>query len=190
MKNSLLAVLVLLGGYAAGQSLPQGSASKPKTDSPAVAANPKVDPAKEADIRQLIQITGADKLADQMMSGMETNLKPGLITAFPPGEYREKLVTLFFEKFHSKASLTLVDLVIPSYDKYFSDAEIRELTAFYQTPVGKKAITVMPQLMNEVMQASQTWGQQLARDSMQEVLQEHPDLKQAMEEAEKKTKSQ
>jgi hypothetical protein len=190
MKHSLIAILLLLGLPALGQA--QAGAAAPRNDSNTVpvSANSKVDPAKEADIRQLIQLTGADKLADQMMVSMETNLKPGLMNAFPPGEYREKLVTLFFEKIHSKAIVGIQQITIPAYDKYFSDEEIREMTAFYLTPIGKKAVAVLPQLMNDVLQAAQSWSQQLGRESLQEVLQEHPDLKQAMEEAEKKSKSQ
>jgi hypothetical protein len=193
MKHSLVIVLLLLGLPAVGQGRPADSgAAAPPNDPNAtpLSANSKVDPTKEADIRQLIQLTGADKLADQMMSTMEANLKPGLMNAFPPGEYREKLVTLFFEKIHSKAIVGIQQITIPAYDKYFTDEEIREMIAFYQTPIGKKAVTVMPQLMNDVLQATQSWSQQLGRESLQEVLQEHPDLKQAMEEAEKKSKSQ
>jgi uncharacterized protein len=45
------------------------------------------------------------------------------------------------------------------YDKYFTEAEIKDLTAFYKSPTGKKAITVMPQLFAEsVRQGSERIG--------------------------------
>lgn len=191
MKNAVIAILVLTGVYGAAQSGTKAgvSATADSSTKPAVSPQP-VDPAKEAAIRQLMQLTGSDKLADQMMVTMEANLKPGLIKAFPPGEYREQLVTLFFEKVRSKAKVEVAEMIIPIYDKYFSYDEIREMIGFYQTPIGKKTITVMPQLLGEVMQAAQSWSQQLGKESLQEVLQEHPDLKQAMEEAEKKSNAQ
>ena len=37
------------------------------------------------------------------------------------------------------------------YARHFSAAELRELTAFYRTPTGAKALRVMPQLMPEVL---------------------------------------
>jgi hypothetical protein len=48
----------------------------------------------------------------------------------------------------------------------------------------------MPQLMTELMTNSQQLGQQLGRDSLTEVFDEHPDLKQAMEQAVKAKQSQ
>jgi len=59
----------------------------------------KIDPAKEAAIRQLIDLTGATNVVNQSMDGMQKNLKPMMANIFPPGEYRDKLVDLFFQKF-------------------------------------------------------------------------------------------
>jgi hypothetical protein len=39
--------------------------------------------------------------------------------------------------------------------------------------------------MSELGQAGQQWGQELGKESMQEVLAEHPDLRQAMQDAAK-----
>ena len=40
----------------------------------------------------------------------------------------------------------------PLYDQYFSDEELEQMLAFYRTPVGRKAIEVMPSLMVEAAQ--------------------------------------
>jgi hypothetical protein len=47
------------------------------------------------------------------------------------------------------------------YHRHFSHDEIRELIRFYQTEVGKKAIQVMPKLLQESMAAGQQWGRSL-----------------------------
>ena len=79
------------------------------------------------------------------MDGMEKNIKPLLTSSFPPGEYREKLIDLFFAKFHSKRDLQqLLDLAIPPYDKYYSPEDLKRLIQFYATPVGQKTLTVLP----------------------------------------------
>jgi hypothetical protein len=102
----------------------------------------------------------------------------------PPGEYREKLVDLFFQKFQSKVRVDqLLDLTVPIYAKYFSKEEIEGLTRFYQTPLGQKALSVLPQTLAESQAESRKWGEQLGREAMVEVLEEHPDLKKALEEA-------
>jgi hypothetical protein len=43
------------------------------------------------------------------------------------------------------------DIMARAYAKHFTTAEIRATTAFYASPVGKKALTIMPQMMQETM---------------------------------------
>ena len=82
---------------------------------------PKISPAKAADIRKLMELAGTTTLVNQMMTGMEANIKPVVSNSLPPGEYREKLVDLFFEKFNSKANAPqLLELIVPIYDKYYT----------------------------------------------------------------------
>jgi len=154
--------------------------------SPATAQS-EIDRAKVADIRRLLELTGATALAKQAMDSMEKSIKPLLTNSFPPGEYREKLIDLFFERFHSKVSSEqLLDLAIPVYDKYLTHEEIKDLIKFYETPLGQKTLSVLPQLVSEMQQNGKKWGGDLGKQSMQEVLTEHPDLAKALENATKK----
>ena len=43
----------------------------------------------------------------------------------------------------------------PLYARHFSAVEIGQMSTFYKTPVGKKMLTTMPQIMSESMQISQ-----------------------------------
>ena len=157
-----------------------GQSSTPVADAQA----PKIDPAKEADIRRLLALTGAAALMQQVMTSMEHNMKPLLTNALPPGDYRDQLIELFWEKFQSKMNTdSLLSLAITRYDQNFSDDEIKQLIAFYQTPLGEKVVTVLPKLTQELQQDGGKMGQQLGRESMLEVLQEHPELARELEEA-------
>ena len=49
--------------------------------------------------------------------------------------------------------------IIPIYAKYFSEDDILQLIAFYETPLGQKMIEVMPQLTMDSMQVSMRWMQ-------------------------------
>jgi uncharacterized protein len=144
----------------------------------------KMDPEKEAAIRKLFEIQGTRKSMGQVIAGMSDNMKPTLSKMLPRGEYQDKLIPLFFEKFQSKLKTDdLLDLTIPIYDKYLSKEDVDGLAQFYQTPLGKKMISVLPQLLIESQSAAMNLGQQIGRQSMLEVLAEHPDLEKAMEEA-------
>jgi hypothetical protein len=45
--------------------------------------------------------------------------------------------------------------IAPLYGRHFTVAEIKQMAAFYKTPVGKKMLAVTPQIMAESMQISQ-----------------------------------
>lgn len=165
-------------------ALPPASAQQSTAAQATSTAQSKIDPAKEADIRRLLEVSGAKNLMMQTMQDMEKTIKPMMTNALPPGEYREKLVDLFFNKFQSKMNMQeLVDMLIPIYDKYFSAEEVKGLVKFYETPLGQKSISALPKMMVELQEVGRNWGENLGRQSMQEVLAEHPDLAQALQTA-------
>ena len=49
----------------------------------------------------------------------------------------------------------------PIYHKYLTEADLRELIAFYQTPVGQKMVTTMPLIVQESMLAGEQWGKNI-----------------------------
>jgi uncharacterized protein len=167
---------------AAAQGSPQQSAPSPAVSN----GQKKIDPAKEADIRKLLEVTNANALMAQSVENMEKNIKPMMAKALPAGDYQEKLLDLFFERFRSKLDLQkLLDLAVPLYDKYLSDEEIKGLIQFYQTPIGQKALKVLPQLTAELAEAGQKMGETIGRESMLEILAEHPEIEKAIEDAQK-----
>ena len=203
MRVALGMIFVLSAASARAQSRPETSVAASRaaqsqsaqpagSNAPAAAGERlKIDPAKEADIRRLLDLTGAKAIAQQVMDAMAKNLKPMMVSSLPPGDYRDKLVELFFQKFQSKADTQqLIEMAIPSYDKYLSDDEIKGLIAFYQTPLGHKALEVLPKLGVELQSQGAKWGQDLGRQCMLEVLSENPDLGQALAAASKGARPQ
>lgn len=65
--------------------------------------------------------------------------------------FAERFQALFVERLNFS---TIMETVYPPvYDKYFSEEELRQMVAFYRTPVGRKAIEVMPSVMQEAGRA-------------------------------------
>jgi hypothetical protein len=124
------------------------------------AASAKIDPAKEKDIRALLELTGAAKLGtmiiDQMFEPMK-KMQPNL-----PAEFWTDL------KKEMRPD-ELIDLVVPIYDRQLTDGEIRDLIKFYQTPTGKKLVRVMPQLTQDSMVVGKQWGAQLGARIMKRI---------------------
>ena len=66
----------------------------------------------------------------------------------------------------------LQQVYIPLYEKYFTEAELREILAFQSSVVGRKAASIMPQMVQEGMAATipliQPTILTIARDVLQE----------------------
>lgn len=160
--------------------------SKPAASDQAATAKSKaaIDPEKEKAIRRMFEAIGTHKAMEELLAGMRGNIRTSLISNLPPGDYRERLADLFIEKLLPKFQIPqMMDMAVPIYAKYFTKEEIDGLTAFYQTPLGKKASTVMPQALLEMTTESVKMGEKLGRESMMEVLEEHPEMKKAIEDA-------
>jgi hypothetical protein len=63
----------------------------------------------------------------------------------------------------------LMDRTVPIYAKYFTHDEIKELLAFYGTPLGQKVIATLPAVLQESMVAGQEWGKQLGQKVVDEL---------------------
>jgi hypothetical protein len=109
---------------------------------------------KQAKIRQLLESTGAGNLGVQMMNQMLPSFKKLVPQA--PDSFWDDILT------EAKPE-TFVDMVVPIYDRHFSETEIDELVAFYSSPIGKKAVQELPAIMSESMAVGQIWGQEVSK---------------------------
>ena len=172
-------------------SVPASDGAEPWIGSNSGALEPKladgitpIDPAKAADIQRLIEVAGTRQLLVDTMATMQANVRPTLIKALPPGPYREKLINLFFERLQTKMSIQqFLDMAAAAYDKYLTDDDVKALIAFYQTPLGQKTLTVLPKMAAELQVQGMRIGEEAGRESMQEVLAEHPELARSMQDA-------
>jgi len=193
MKFSLklAACLLLLVASVSAHSVPaqhnpkehQQSSTK---SSLAPSSASKIDAAKEADIRRLLDLVGTKALLAQSFDEMIKSMRPVLASSLPPGDYQGKLIDLFLAKFTTKENMQqFLDLAVPIYDKNFSQQEIRSLIEFYQTPLGQKTISVLPKLTLELQEEGRKWGETLGQKAMMDVLAEHPELADALNAAQK-----
>jgi hypothetical protein len=70
---------------------------------------------------------------------------------------------------------------IALYDKYFTNEEILGLVQFYETPLGQKATSVLPTLVQESMARGQEQGQQAAERALNRLSEEYPELRNALQ---------
>ena len=118
---------------------------------------------KKADIEKLMHITGTMSLATQMSDTFTQQMISLVKTTRPDMPQRvndilaEEVKATFYEQMVVQGGL--LDMLIPIYHRYFTHKEIRGLLAFYQTPLGKKTISVVPKIYQESVEAGQLWGE-------------------------------
>jgi hypothetical protein len=75
-----------------------------------------------------------------------------------------------FEQNLTKSSFDhLLDMIFPIYQKYMSEQDLKDLIAFYQSPIGKKLAEKTPFIAADSMQAGQEWGKKLAEDILKKI---------------------
>ncbi|WP_244142171.1 DUF2059 domain-containing protein [aff. Roholtiella sp. LEGE 12411] len=62
--------------------------------------------------------------------------------------------------------------LIPVYAKYFTNEDIKQMIAFYETPLGKKTISVLPQISQESAEIGQKYGIAAAKRALQKLEEE------------------
>jgi hypothetical protein len=128
------------------------------------------DAAALAKAKEFIAAAHSIKLADQMLTLMEKPLTQ-LIEKVNPGRGKE-IADLLREKLFPAMRERLpefTDLASRVYAKHFTAADLDQLIAFYESPIGKKLVAEQPAMLAEMNAVAQAWGQNLAMDVMRKL---------------------
>ncbi|MES2460395.1 MAG: DUF2059 domain-containing protein [Armatimonadota bacterium] len=118
------------------------------------------DAEKEQDIRQLITLTGGDKMGQQMMDQMIPEMQK-ILPQIPAD---------FWVAFRKKTKMSeLTERLLPVYDKYYSKEDVKGLIQFYRTPLGQKVISTTPGISRDSQAIGSAWGQEIAQDIIREL---------------------
>lgn len=138
---------------------PSSAPSAPTSFGDATSAAP-IDPAKKAEIRKLLDLTGTVKLVDQM--------KKQMFAAFR--ERAKMLPDEFWTRLDKDMDAQqLVTKLMPIYDKYYSLDDLKAVNAFYQTPAGQHLLQSQPLILKDSMAIGQEWGREAGMKVMLEM---------------------
>ncbi|GAA5104141.1 DUF2059 domain-containing protein [Wohlfahrtiimonas larvae] len=114
--------------------------------------------ASEQSIKQLIVETGAAEMGTMVFDQLLAQLKAAGATDAQIAEVQKEF----------KVD-QLVDLLVPVYQKQFTEEDVKAFLEFYQSPAGKKLVEKQPMIMQESMVVGQQWGMGVAQ-KIQEIL--------------------
>ena len=113
------------------------------------AADSKITPRHQV-AEKLLNMMNMEKLTTQST----TNMVDAMLGRLPPKAQNRDALHAFFTQYVGWAALK--DDFIQIYVEAFTEKELRDLIAFYKTPTGQKAITVVPSLMQKGAQIGQS----------------------------------
>ncbi|MFT4114638.1 DUF2059 domain-containing protein [Silvibacterium sp.] len=160
--------LLVASAFAQQASTPAATPAKPAP--PAATAQqvppPPANPITDAQAHELMELTGASQMQEQLVKGMTVYFQQHI--PFAPQDVIDDLV-------QSLAKVDLQTPVIALYKQHISTTDAAAVIAFYKTPAGKDMIHVMPAIMLQ----SDRIGMEVGQKTAQEVFQRHKDELQA-----------
>jgi hypothetical protein len=150
-------------------------------DSAAPAPLEKPDPAKEAAIRHLMDLTQTSKLGDNIGNAITGQVRGVMGQRIQQPDQLQKFMDTFTQKFTAAAPASAVaDAEIPVYAHYFSMEDIQGLIKFYESPLGQRVVKSLPDVVQKTQQAGVQLDQKAALDVLRSMSTEYPELKQML----------
>lgn len=148
----LLSIALLLGFGLAAAPLAQAEG---QTDEEGASISKEY----RATIKRFLEVTGSASMGEQISAMMADQMLASISAAGIPvtesvrTAVHEEAVAAFQARFSDMEYL--VDVHAPIYREHLSQEELKELIAFYETPLGKKTTRVMPRIAQETGMALQ-----------------------------------
>jgi uncharacterized protein len=159
-----------------------GTPAEPAKATPAPPSVPqeKIDPAKEAAIRHLMDLMQTSKMGDSL-SAYVTNQVRQVLSQAMPADRVTKLMDGFSLKLATAAPPSAVtDAAVPIYARAFSMEDIQAITQFYESPLGQRVLKALPDVTRESEELGVQMEQKGAMNVLQQMSSDYPELKQML----------
>jgi len=171
MKAFLVLAAIYVGAFliaiqGASQTSAEGATHK--------AGVSRLDPAKEADIRSLMDLVGARGAVQDAAAKNVDQIRENLTATMPAGDRGQQFVDAFVADYQKKFNPDEVTgQLVGIYDKHFTDDEIKGLLQFYGSPIGRKFAAEMPKITSEIQAANHAVSTRVAKDVLQDLPNEY-----------------
>ncbi len=145
--------------FATAMTLAGGAFTGAVAQAPAPAlSNPEPSAASIASAKELIAMKGGVQMFDGMVMGVIESAKNAFLPsnpnlAKPLGEVTAQLRSEYEPK---KAEVN--EQVARAYAKHFTEAELKDMVAFYKSPLGKKVLTEEALAVEDGFKRAQDWS--------------------------------
>jgi len=138
------------------------------------AAQPAATPTQDAlaAARELVQVARAADQLKLILPSIIQALKPAVVQGRPEVERDfDAFAPALLDNMSARLP-EFADEIVLIYARNFTPGEMREMTAFYRTPVGQKLLEKLPTVTQESMRAGQAWGQRIGAEVQNRMIEE------------------
>jgi uncharacterized protein len=133
-----------------------------------------IDPAKEADIRSLMDMVGARAMVRDAAAQNAKEIRENLIATVPANDRGQQFVDAFVADYQKRFNPEEVaGQLVGIYDRHFTDDELKGLMEFYGSPLGRKFAVEMPKITSEIQAANHAAGTRVAKDVLADLPNEY-----------------
>jgi len=182
MKAVLALIIIYLGTFflviqGASQNPVQAapqSATAVQDNGAQTPAKP-MDPAKDADIRSLMELLGVRDALQEATAKSTEQYRESLLATVTDNDRGQAFMNAFMDSYQKKFNPDdMTDGLVAIYDKHFTEDEIKGLLQFYGSPLGQKYAAEMPKVSAESNSAGHAVSLRVARDVMQDLRKQFP----------------
>jgi hypothetical protein len=171
LAGAPLGALILAGAPGALAQTPaqKPPAAKPGAKPPAAAPAPSTPaaqtPAYSANhlalAREVMLNSGIARSFDSIIPAFSERIRQGAVTR---PELTKDLDTVLasLEPEMELQKQAMIDTAARIYASRLSEAELNEIATFFRSPAGKRYVETQPQVLDEMVQAMQTWTQDVS----------------------------
>jgi hypothetical protein len=109
--------------------------------------------------RELIQAKGGGAMFEPVIPGVVESTKNNLLPTNPNLSRELNEVSAQLRREYEAKKAELVYEVAIVYAKHFTEQELKELVAFYKSPLGQKMLKEEPLALDQSMKKAQDWSQ-------------------------------
>jgi len=130
----------------------------------AQSANAQEPPAASVALaKELITVKGGNLMTDPIIPGVIESAKNILLQTSPMlGKDLNEVAAQLRKEYDPKREELLTQMA-RAYAQKFSEQELKDLVAFYKSPLGKKMITTEPAIIDDSMSMTQNWASQFSQ---------------------------
>lgn len=173
----MLPRLVVLAGILVAAGLPQAAlaqaakpttpapaqkpTAKPGTPAPQAPAEPEITASHLALAREVMLSSGIGRSFDSIIPTMADQIRKNAVTRPDLGKDLDEVLKGLDPEMTLQKN-RLIEIAARIYAKRLTEAELKDIIAFFRSPAGKRYVETQPQILDDMVGAMQDWTQEVS----------------------------